>query len=128
MNEGVFESLFLEITINNKRTYIGVIYRAPTDVRYNEVEAAHTTFIQTLRNVLQKPTRFGLQCIIMGNFNYDTLEFGNNYGNDYKDLLFEHSFYSLINRPTRITDNSATCIDHMWTKIYQNVYKKFYLM
>ena len=126
MNEGFIESLFIEITINNKRTYVGVIYRAGTD-KETEVEVSHAIFLQKMREILQKSTRFGRQCIIMGDFNYDMLDLTNKYVNDYKDLMFEYSFYSLINRPTRITTSSATCLDHIWTNIYQNDYKSLIL-
>ena len=126
MHEGFIESLFLEILINKKRTYIGVIYRAGSE-KDTEAEVAHTIFLQTLRDILGKATRFGRQCIIMGDFNYNMLDLSNRYVNDYKDLMFEHSFYSLINRPTRITTSSATCLDHIWTNIYQNDYKSLIL-
>jgi len=31
------------------------------------------------------------------------------------EAMFDHSFLSLINKLTRITDTSATYIDHKWT-------------
>ena len=91
MNERFIKSLFLEIIINKKNIYIGVIYRAGTD-KDSEVEVDHTIFLQTLREILGKATRFGRQCIIMGDFNYDMLDLSNRYVNEYKDLMFEYSF------------------------------------
>ena len=37
--------------------------------------------------------------------------------------MFNHCFYSLINKPTRITSSSATILDHVWTNIYSRVIK-----
>ena len=33
----------------------------------------------------------------------------------FTEIMFENSFYSLINKPTRISDSNATCIDHIRT-------------
>ena len=44
VNEGIIESLFIETTSNNKRTYIRILYRTPPCGRDVEVEAAHTDF------------------------------------------------------------------------------------
>ena len=74
MNEGIIESLFIEITINKKRTYVWVIYRAPPSERCVEVEAAHTDFFFIFRLMLQKATRFRRQCILMGDLNHDILD------------------------------------------------------
>ena len=31
----------------------------------------------------------------------------------FTEVMFENSFYSLINKPTRISDTYATCIDYI---------------
>ena len=42
--------------------------------------------------------------------------------------MFDHCFYSLINKPTCITSFSATVLNHVWTNIYSHVIKaKFFL-
>ena len=38
--------------------------------------------------------------------------------NDLMDIMSDNSFYSLINKPTCITDTTATILDHMWTNLY----------
>ena len=38
--------------------------------------------------------------------------------NDLLDIMSDNSFYSLINKPTRIIDISATIFDHEWTNLY----------
>ena len=32
--------------------------------------------------------------------------------------MLNHNFCSIINKPTRITDTSATVLDHIWTNAY----------
>ena len=36
----------------------------------------------------------------------------------FSDIMFENYFYPHINLPTRITGTSATCIDHIWSNIF----------
>ena len=33
------------------------------------------------------------------------------------DTMFNNNFFSLINRPTGLTNNCASTIDHIWTNI-----------
>ena len=37
---------------------------------------------------------------------------------DLLDIMPDNSFYSLIKKPTRITNTSATILDHVWTNLY----------
>ena len=41
------------------------------------------------------------------------------------DILHGHSFISLINRPTRVTQQSATLIDNIFTNCYLNIENTF---
>ena len=41
------------------------------------------------------------------------------------DMLHAQSFVSLINRPTRVTKNSATLIDNIFTTCYCNIENTF---
>ena len=34
--------------------------------------------------------------------------------------MFEHGFYPMISKPTRITKTTSTCLDHIWTNSYDN--------
>ena len=40
-----------------------------------------------------------------------------NYCGDFKNMLVEMSFVSLITEPTRCTDTSSTLIDHIWSNM-----------
>ena len=53
----------------------------------------------------------------MGDFNIDLLN--NNSGSEsFFNLMFLHGMYPRIDRPTRITDSSATLIDNIFTNVY----------
>ena len=52
-----------------------------------------------------------------GRFNIDLLN--NNSGSEsFLNLMFLHGMYPRIDRPTRITDSSATLIDNIFTNVY----------
>ena len=55
---------------------------------------------------------------IFGDLNYNHLWHHNNIVSDLLDIMSDNSFYSLINKPTCITDTSATILDHVFTNLY----------
>ena len=54
-------------------------------------------------------------------FNINLLNNDNRYALDMVNLFHSLGMLSLINRPTRITDNSATLIDHIWSNCFTKV-------
>ena len=58
----------------------------------------------------------------MGDFNINLLNYEKHEDTTtFIDLMHSFSFISLINRPTRITDNSATLIVNIFTNHYDNL-------
>ena len=111
INEKVFESIFVKIELKHDTITCGTIYRSPmTDSTSNQ------QLISNLRSVLShlKPNT---KCFIYIDFNYDLLQAENRYTSKFIETMFDHCFYSLINKPTRITSFSATVLDHVWTNI-----------
>ena len=53
----------------------------------------------------------------MGDLNYHLLQDSHTLMHDFMDIMYDHSFYPIINKPT-ITQSSSTCIDHIWTNIH----------
>ena len=52
----------------------------------------------------------------MGDYNIDILNYDSHSATaEFVDMLYSHAFLPLINRPTRITQNSATIIDNIFT-------------
>ena len=106
------ESVFIEVNKDKlhveKNIIIGVLYRPPgNDIR---------TFNEKLESILQKIRRENKISYILGDFNINLLN------NDYHQptgeffyLMSSNSFLPLITWPTRVTANSATLIDNIFT-------------
>ena len=75
-----------------------------------------TAFIESLDESLQKVNRKGDQVVITGDINID-LNPNNNYASrsNYLHMLESNAFSNLITKPTRVTENSQTIIDHLLT-------------
>ena len=112
MKEKLFESVFINIEFCNKTLLVGCLYRSPSsDVQSNEI------FVSTLKNCLNL-VKINQKCIITGDLNYDLANCENEHVNNFTEIMFENCYSPLINKPTRITDLSASVLDHMWTNIY----------
>ena len=108
------ECVFVEIPsnqlTNTKNIIIGVIYRPPS--------ADKLEFLNKLESILDQAKKEDKTCYLLGDFNLDILATTNTaYKELFLNLLFSYSFKPLINRPTRITKHSATCIDNILTNI-----------
>ena len=109
--EPIFESLYIEI---NKHVFqqqnniiLGVIYRPPnTDIN---------SFNETLSTILETLKVEDKICYLMGDYNLNLLNYSSLWlTSDFVDLMHSYSFISLINRPTRIKETSATLIDNIF--------------
>ena len=96
VNVQVFSSL-------NRLTIVG-IYRPPCGNIDNFLEYITSNFLECSK---------GYSMIISGDLNIDILE-SNDRGDRLMNILNSFNFYPLITVPTRVTDNSSKCIDHMW--------------
>ena len=104
------ESLFIEIprhmTSLRKKIIIGEIYRPPN--------SSKTTFINELEILLNRLDHDDAICYLMGDFNIDLMVCDTDSDSiDYINALSRHSFFPLINRPTRLA--SRTLLDHIFT-------------
>ena len=108
-NEGVLETLFIELKNNKKETAIvGVIYRPPNSkMKEFEVE---------LEALLSKIIKENKLIYLMGDINIDMLKMNQvSSVGKFMNQLFSSSLYPLITKPTRIMDKSATVIDNILT-------------
>ena len=110
MKEGFFETCFIDVKTDHKRIIYGSIYRPPENDLF-----AHSVFISNLKKTLQTLVNLKRPCYLMGDANYDMLELTNIHVDEYKETMFSFGFFPLINRPTRFSDNIATCLDHIWS-------------
>jgi len=68
-----------------------------------------------LDNICSKVQRNKLPCIIAGDINIDLSKYETHFGTrNYIDSLISNNFLPAIMMPTRISDKSATTIDHIY--------------
>ena len=109
------ESLFVKVNIEleRKNTYksyiVGNFYRSPS---YNA-----STLHDYLETLLSTLDRHGNKNITLGgDFNIDLCRYDHdNNCQALIDTATRHNYVQLINRPTRVTQHSATLIDHVYT-------------
>lgn len=103
--------LSLEININKNKYLFSVIYHPPgkEDVK----------FLKDLEEYLDEINEFTGNIIIMGDINYD-YNLSTFYIQKYKDLIYKNGLRQIVDQPTRVTDHSATIIDHVITNVNKN--------
>ena len=102
------EDLWIDVELNCAKSHYlyGVIYRHPNSKVNN--------FLQELNTKLSLITQKNKKCIIMGDINMNVIE-KSTQTVDYLLMLQSSFFFSVLNKPTRITPTSKTLIDHMLT-------------
>jgi hypothetical protein len=110
--EKVFESLFLKIKITEKNfKIIGNIYRPPN----SDFKQFNDLLESTLNNLTKHPElKTANEIQLMGDINIDLLKYDVHNGTgDYLNTLLSFSQLPLITLPSRITNTTATLIDHI---------------
>ena len=102
-----YESCFIEIENKNKNVIVGVVYRAHTSI---------DSFISDIEPIYRKINSEKKHVYIMGDFNIDLLKTDMHRPiHDYVECIYSNSMLPSIYKPTRITANTATCIDNILT-------------
>lgn len=114
----VIESLFIEIpsseTSSCRNFIIGVIYRPPG----GNID----DFNNLLSGILEKLKRENKLLYLLGDFNINLLNANSHQPtSNFLDTIYSVSLFPLINRPTRITSQSATLIDNILCNDITNV-------
>ena len=113
MSESV-ELLFVEIPSNYRNIIVGVVYRRPGK--------NFQDFFNHMNNIIEVIKTENKICYISGDFNLNLLNMNqSNEISDFVNLLTSTNFLCTITRPTRVTSNSATLIDHLWSNNYENL-------
>ena len=103
----VIESKWVSCKSNDLNIIIGGVYRHPNgDVDH---------FNNAIKNTISKISKNTL-AIVLGDVNIDLLQENDTKVNAYLNNFFEYNFIPCITLPTRITDHSATLIDHIFIK------------
>ena len=110
--EDYIETVFVEISntcLNmDKNVIVGVVYRPPG--------ANIASFNDKMELILQRIDTSSKQARIMGDFNLNILNADSHAPtSQFVDIMFAHSMYPLINKPTRVTNSTATCIENVFS-------------
>ena len=106
------ECIFVEIDKlyfhSQRNIVVGVIYRPPG--------ADLDVFNQSLSDILSCIGTGNKSCYIAGDFNINILNSKeHSKTSDFIDLMFSYSLMPHINKPTRVTERSATLIDNIFS-------------
>ena len=109
INRKNVESLSIElISKNSKNTVLPLIYRPP-DGDFK----AFNTFLKDIYSISLKSNKL---FYATGDFNLNVLDYNKNEKvTKFLNLTFEYGFVPVINKPTQVTKNTATAIDHIIT-------------
>lgn len=101
------ETVCIEVSNLPRKSLNICVYRPPNGNFAN--------FCDTLSNILSSAyTKKYSHINIFGDFNINLLTQNDN-TDEFVNLMYSFSLFPLITRPTRITNTSATLIDHIWT-------------
>ena len=109
------ESKFIEIDKCNfgvsKHIIAGVVYRPPnTDL---------CIFNGIIEDMVRTISNENKDCYLIGDWNINLLNSNDhNPTSDFLECMFSELFVPTINKPTRVSENSATLIDNIFTNCY----------
>ena len=107
----MYDGIFIEVLGNECNTLVFVIYRTPSLNSIPEITA-------DLNYVLEKVRHENKTVILTGDLNIDLLKHNkHNQTNKFIDMLISNNLTPRITLPTRITNTSATLIDHMFSNV-----------
>ena len=110
------QCVFAILLVNGQSYIIRVVYRPPN---INVME-----FNSTMHDVLEKVTKY--PCYIMGDLNIDFLKHDKHIPMEkFLDVMYANSFIPTINRPTRVTKDTCTLIDNLYTNHYNIKYDNY---
>ena len=93
---------------NSKIIVLNLAYRPPNGDP-NEIE-------NHFKNILSKREITNKELVLVGDFNINVLDFNESkMVQNFVNLMFRHGLIPTINKPTRVTRNTATAIDHIIT-------------
>ena len=110
MND-VLETIFVDVFIPGKRNVVlGVVYRPP--------QSNLNLFIDEVHDILSNPLLNNKTIFLMGDYNLNLLTCdGNSCIDDFLNLMVSFSLMPLITKPTRVSENSSTLIDNIFTNL-----------
>ena len=116
-HEGKFESVFIEIENSKQNLIIGEIYRVPN--------TSQRDFIEEYESLVSKVNLEKKGLVIGTDQNLDLIKLNDdNIIKEFIDVNYANGLLPVITKPTRITHQTATLIDNIYTNIYALDYMK----
>ena len=106
--EGVFESIFVELKLGNVNIICGALYRPPN--KSNNTIDAFISILEETLNIVKKENKL---LFLGGDFKFDLLG-PDRHTDIFTDLTFEFGNIPLISKPTRIS-TVMTLLENIWT-------------
>lgn len=107
-DDNICQSIFIEIKLDQRNIIVGIIYRPPN--------SNQNSFLDYIENTLNKTNNPSKLMYILGDININLFNTEIcSITNDYYQTMTSYSFYPTILKPTRITNHTATLIDHCFT-------------
>ena len=96
------------------------------DVAYGPPNGDPNEIENYFKNIISKWEITNKELFLVGEFNINVLDFNERkMVQNFVDLMFQHGLIPTINKPTRVTRNTATAIDHIITNSVKTaVFKK----
>ena len=111
---GVYESLWIKVKTGNKFKIIGNVYR-PNSAPKANLKTAISIHESIISKIKTKKIHSKCSIEIASDFNVDLLKFQEHeLTSTYLDLLLSFGLLPAITKPTRITQSTATLIDHIF--------------
>ena len=108
------ETIWAEITLPNAKPFLVCsVYRPPDSL---------SNWIDLFEEELSVAQASGLEIILMGDFNIDYISCTNR---KWLNLVQLFDLSQLVSEPTRVTQTSATIIDHVYTTNVENITECF---
>jgi len=106
------ESLFVELNCSPRNVIVGSLYRRP--------KSNFRIFLTKLREILSKVNAERKLIYITGDLNVDLLRLDSG-SNELCSAFNESMLYNCVTKPTRVSNTSATLLDHIWTNNLSNL-------
>ena len=111
LNFSSVENLWVSLETRGKTKIIGVIYRHP-----DSAAEAINEFNEKLSDIMYQPTRKKHEFYVIGDINTDLMKINSNrHIKMFADSLIANNVKCARCNPSRITENSKTLIDHVYT-------------
>ena len=111
INESI-EVMVIEISVSRESILCVLIYHRPGSNKQN--------FLNDVETLIELISRENKKMYVFGDFNINLIDKNNIYSKQLIDTMHSHNLFNLIIKPTRVTDTSATAIDHIWTNNAEN--------